>query len=1086
MFIFFIRNFRGFSLAASLAAFFISSVGLIAPAEALDPSSTDQIDGLVDGQTTYGPNGYWKPYIEADGFVWDKAASNGNLRLWSPLIQNPDWIVHTTIGGGFFETDGLQGSAGIGFRHVIGDAILGVYGFTDVTFTENGNTFWRVSPGIELLGLNYEARLNGYIPIGEDQHLVGNSVSVGGGGGMSGLLEYETNFLGIDGEIGFRLPVEIGEEKLHDFWLYGGANYYDHENTEELYGADARFEWRINKLTEEYPGSRLSFIANASWNNVDNFDYGGGIRARIPLGKRARCFNRYPDERTIDCPTRNGRMDAAVVRRTRGDSTIVENEILFDPETDVDMLTVVTVNDGDSSLVLGNPPIPGTPSNFNTLNDATAATSEVLIVVDGDATPAGGYGAGFVDSDTTVLGTGTTIPLEGRASGMTYQYMVAGARPQFDFGGTGPTLTLDGTGIHIAGLEINASPPSAGSPDFNHGIFIATDPAFPSSNIAIEQNEFSDIAADGIASAGPTTDIRIFDNVFSDIDQDGIDFENNNDFIQIYDNEFGNLGENAIEFSSDNDNVSITENDIGFLNGDPTVVAAIGHAGISFADRNNDAVISGNDIRNTLGSGSADTTTIQAGAAIEFLDNNLRAVIENNNIVDVAGRGIDFRDGNNDSTVFNNRLNGVGEEGIRFDSGNINTLIDRNDVFDTGVTGIYYSEDNERIRVTFNRVYGSLGPGIRLGNGNELVEIDDNTIIDVSFNGIVVASNNGSTAPVGTPDNFIRRNKVYNSINTIDPQTSNPPVRFGTGMTNGIAVVNNNIGWEIGSNEIYGVDEAGIRLSGGNANFDIVDNVIDGSDWSSGTPIANSKFTDHGIYIVGGNNSNIQIGGPAAIPPTNPGGFSNRIFNIVNNGVYLEGNSGSPNIAIEIDNNSMTDIGGSGVYMQVSSVGVEITNNRIENAQIGVRLGGGTTVINSLARRHENLTIQDNDIINSITQGMLIGNYNFNLRIIGNRINGVSGTTVANGDAIAVGTNNSIGEISGNTITGQINDDIFQFGASNTFPFPANNTNNDASGATFIAGGTSRDCSATVIAGPQVSLITVTTGPNLGATIDCP
>ncbi|MFK8035601.1 MAG: hypothetical protein AB8B94_15800, partial [Hyphomicrobiales bacterium] len=103
MSIYFIRNTRSLLLSASIFALCSQIDGFLPNAHALEPSGPDEIDGLVEGQTTYGPNGYWKPYVEADGFIWDKAAYNGNLRLWSPLIQNPDWILHTTIGGGFFE-----------------------------------------------------------------------------------------------------------------------------------------------------------------------------------------------------------------------------------------------------------------------------------------------------------------------------------------------------------------------------------------------------------------------------------------------------------------------------------------------------------------------------------------------------------------------------------------------------------------------------------------------------------------------------------------------------------------------------------------------------------------------------------------------------------------------------------------------------------------------------------------------------------------------------------------------------------------------------------------------------------------------
>ncbi|MEP0519516.1 MAG: right-handed parallel beta-helix repeat-containing protein [Hyphomicrobiales bacterium] len=1065
MFIFSIRNFREFSLTVSLAVFCLSTFGFNSPAEALEPASTDQIDGLVDGQTTYGPNGYWKPYVEADGFVWDKAASNGNLRLWSPLIQNPDWIVHTTIGGGFFETDGLQGSAGIGFRHVIGDAILGVYGFTDVTFTENGNTFWRVSPGIELLGLNYEARINGYIPIGEDQYLVGNSVSVGGGGGMSGLLEYETNFLGIDGEIGFRLPVEIGEEKLHDFWLYGGANYYDHENTEELYGADARFEWRINKLTEEYPGSRLSFIANASWNNVDDFDYGGGIRARFPLGKRARCFNRYPDERTIDCPTRNGRMDAAVVRRTRGDNTIVENEILYDPETDVNMLTVVTVNDGDSSLVLGTPPIPGTPSNFNALNDATAATSEVLIVVDGDATPPGGYGAGFVDSDTTVLGTGTEIELIGRSSGTSYQYMVAGARPLFDFGGTGPTLTLDGTGIHIAGLELNASPPISGSLDFNHGLFIQTNPGSQSSNIAIEQNVFSDIAADGINTEGPVFNVRVFNNVFSDVGQDGIEFTTGNRDVTINLNEFGNIGENAIEFESQNTDITIEDNDIGFLNAAPGVPAPIGGDGIGFGGSNSDVIIRRNNIANTVGDG------------ILFLDENDDIQITTNTIFDIVGAGVLFSNANTNIDILNNDIDRVGEEGIRVNGNGspvtpvVSDFIDvsGNNIFDYGsvvtTAGIWLGNDLTGLNVVGNDIVRGQGSGIRVADNAKDVFIDDNDIWDIGASGIAITS--GSDIAFMN-ENIISNNRIHNIVNG------------GPGMTSGISLISSNGEWDIDGNRIFGPEENAIVITGANNDIDIVNNLIDGTDWTGAvTPSGSSNgvaFTDNGITIRSGGNRNIRVGRT----PNAGNQFSNEIFDVTNYAIQILGTNLTNN-GVNQDNeirfNRILRAGLGGVFVGQGNNELQITNNSIEETRIGVRLEGNANA----NRGNTNITIQRNEITDSELAGVFLNRQNRTVALINNTITDVTGTTPTNGDAVLVlNDDNTFSFVADNTFLGSINRSVFNIVGDDTdFLSPAFNTLNDASG---VAAG-AQDCRVTG-AGTVGNFQLIPVGG--GAVITCP
>ncbi len=866
---------------------------------------------------------------------------------------------------------------------------------------------------------------------------------------MTGVAEFETNFAGIDAEAGIRLPVEIGEEELHDFWLYGGANYYDHENADEIYGADARFEWRINKLTEEYPGSRLSFIASASWNNIDAFDYGGGIRARIPLGKKARCFNRHPQNRTIDCPTRHGRMDAAVVRRTRGDQTVVQNEIIFDPETDVDMLTVVTVNDTNGSLVLGNPPVAGNPLNFANLTTAAANTNEVLIIIDGDETPPGGYGFAVVDSNTTVLGTGTTIGLEGRATGATYLYNVAGSRPQYTSNVNGPALAVDGTGIHIAGLELNGTGNIADT--FNVGIHVRPN----SSNIAIEQNVFRDLGSSGILSDGPSDDVRIFNNDFNNIGSHGIELQDDNTNTQIYGNTILDTSGSGIDLDLNNDNALISNNSISNSGG----------SGIEVENLNDSITVTNNQIANARGNG------------ISFDDNNMNALVRNNSVTNSTGAGIIFHDINDNSIIELNTVDGTGDEGIRFDGPNFNTSIVQNDVLNTGSVGILYSSDNDTLRIADNLVQSTGGSGISIGARNNNFTIENNIIERVGTNttinvsAIRLSDQNG----VLSTNNFVRNNTLTNIVNAGD-----------RGFEFGISLQNLTGNIEISQNDINGANSGGIRMGSQNRNIVIVQNEVDGQDYSlSGLstrlvpviPTAGvTTITENGIILDGTNNADITIGNQASILTS---GFSNSISNVSDNGISIRGLSLlNPNNAIVIENNRIENSQVAGVFLRRGTTNASIIDNEIHDSGIGIRLMGG----NNLNHGNDNVSIQDNQIFSSVSSGIAFNNRSTNINLINNRIETVFGTNNNNGDALSIDRNNNFMQFSGNVIAGLINDDIVQIGNNNNFTNSALNLNNNASGAAFAAGGASVDCQSGAGNIGNITLVPV----GGGAAITCP
>ena len=86
-----------------------------------------------------------------------------------PIWKRPDQIVYVdgTVLLGQEQTKAFSG--GLGFRKIKQggrlEGIWGLYTFVDSYHTNKSNNFVQLNPGVEWLGLNYEARLQGYIPL---------------------------------------------------------------------------------------------------------------------------------------------------------------------------------------------------------------------------------------------------------------------------------------------------------------------------------------------------------------------------------------------------------------------------------------------------------------------------------------------------------------------------------------------------------------------------------------------------------------------------------------------------------------------------------------------------------------------------------------------------------------------------------------------------------------------------------------------------------------------------------------------------------------------------------------------------------
>ena len=173
------------------------------------------------------------------------------------------------------------GSAGLLYRQIIPDieSVVGGYVLGDHSQARDGHKYWVVSPGIEVLGLTWDFRLNGYIPVGKKSwnkenwaqefgnyshmQFVGNNV-------------YDHKLSYYD-EIGVGSDIEIGRKlfKFDNVLIKGYAQGYYHRAN---YNADV-----IGggvKITLQ-PNNYITFSANYTYDNYQNNLFMLGAQVRL-------------------------------------------------------------------------------------------------------------------------------------------------------------------------------------------------------------------------------------------------------------------------------------------------------------------------------------------------------------------------------------------------------------------------------------------------------------------------------------------------------------------------------------------------------------------------------------------------------------------------------------------------------------------------------------------------------------------------------------------------------------------------------------------------------------------------------------
>jgi hypothetical protein len=319
--------------------------------------------------------------------------------FWVPLTQGRDRVLYTDLRLGSDDQDNFEGNLGFGYRQIVAGAVLGGHGWLDRRHTDLGSTFHQATLGVEALGRDLDARINGYIPLSDDKIYGATGEAAGTPYLLGSGVFYDTNGFrrevplgGLDLELGVRVPAFT--DRVDSIRAYAGAYHFSGDDVEDVTGVRARITadvtpWlalgaRFQKDGER--GSQGFLEATFRLSGKTSFRT-SGLRARLDESP----------ERDID-----------IVTGTAGTTDGGRQAVLNPAGAPQRVLHVDNAAAPGGDGTLENP--------YNTLQDAEAAMQpyDVIYVRAGDGTTAGqNQGITIDEPGVSLIGSGVNLVYDG-------------------------------------------------------------------------------------------------------------------------------------------------------------------------------------------------------------------------------------------------------------------------------------------------------------------------------------------------------------------------------------------------------------------------------------------------------------------------------------------------------------------------------------------------------------------------------------------------------------------------------------------------------------------------------------------------
>ncbi len=640
---------------------------------------------------------YWHPWFEIGGAhnsrdedsTGTTGTNRGETTIFAPIRGRERTLLFGQLTTKFFDDHAKEGNLAFGYRRMMPWGFnLGAWIGGDVRNTEIDNTFWQLSGGFEALSKNVDVRLNWYGPVTgarpgsadfAELTLDGHQIYLTGG--------EEVGLMGIDGEIGFRVPSEYLRIDPNKFELraYAGAYHFDsHLAEDNVTGVKGRLELSVNDVIAALPGSRLTVDYEVSHDDVRDTRHDVGLRMRFPLsgGQPARSLASlsHQQRRMLDGIERDTDIITGRSKRENVEDALTGTD--FDRVAYASAATDVTTTSaaaGDNSLIIANGEIQGSQT---------------------------------VQRNQTLQGGGSTIAVRGRNSGLVVPFTAPGAPALLtEPTGNNSNLLLEGSNTHIAGLRIVGYGEGSG-----HGVEIGSD----KSNVFLTNLDISWIGSSGIYAAD-RNQFSVMDVSIARVGEDGISVDADNTAV-VTGGSISDAYYNGIDIGERNRatirdvvirNPGISGINIGFDN----LQIDVEHVSISDAGSVGIFIISDNVGPISI----THSQMIGAGVSGIFIGKRNEDVrIANVSIADVDESGIDI-DEDNTVDITATSITNTGEHGIELNDGN-SVVIAGSRLSDIGQSAIYNNGDTT-LRIAGNTFVGSIGGDIfNFSYGTAVVE----------------------------------------------------------------------------------------------------------------------------------------------------------------------------------------------------------------------------------------------------------------------------------------------------------------------------------------------------------------------------
>lgn len=210
----------------------------------------------------------------------------GQGLLFIPLSQDEESLFFADLRGNIFDDSSAEGNFGLAYRRMINDQwIAGAYGFFDVRRSEYDNIFRQGSFGVELLSIEWDFRVNGYIPTQKQKRVDSLNTAYLSGGNIVVQGGEERAYWGTDFEVG-RLLKTFDEMNVDaELRGYVGGYYFDNSapGFKQIAGPRARVEFRMFDLPFLGNGSRVVLGGQYQYDELRGSQGTGMLTVRVPL-----------------------------------------------------------------------------------------------------------------------------------------------------------------------------------------------------------------------------------------------------------------------------------------------------------------------------------------------------------------------------------------------------------------------------------------------------------------------------------------------------------------------------------------------------------------------------------------------------------------------------------------------------------------------------------------------------------------------------------------------------------------------------------------------------------------------------------